>query len=70
MKTPLTVKELKKIIADWPEENRDGEPTEVWISTGIFLSSQCTSFDRLNWRTKEDGTETGDILLTPVNFDE
>ena len=36
----LTVKELKNAIKDWPEINVNGEPTEVWIETGLGLSSQ------------------------------
>ena len=64
----MTVKELKLLIQDWPEEGRDGDPTEVWITTGENLSSPCVSSDRLNVRTDESGTVSYDLLLTPSNF--
>ena len=35
----LTVKELKTIVADWPEVDHLGEPTEVWIETGYCPNS-------------------------------
>lgn len=44
----LTVAEFKKLIADWPETDIDGEPTEVWISTGVNLSSPVVEVSQLN----------------------
>lgn len=38
----LTVRELKRIIADWPEVDHMGEDTEVWMHTGLGLSSPVT----------------------------
>lgn len=43
----LTVKELKEIIADWPDEDELGELSEVWIGYD-GVSSQCFSVVRLN----------------------
>lgn len=35
----MTVRELKAVIKDWPEEAENGEPTDVWMQTGRGLSS-------------------------------
>ena len=43
----MTIKELKEIIKDWPETTKDGEPTEVWIETGLMLGSPVTNYSRL-----------------------
>jgi hypothetical protein len=64
-KTGVTVAELKKHIADWPETDAMGEPTEVWLETGRELSSPCMSIELLNHRIHEDGTETSDLLFCP-----
>lgn len=60
----LTVAELKRHIANWPEIDTSGEPTEVWIQSGDMLSRQCVAIEVLNLRTKEDGTETSDLLFS------
>lgn len=44
----LTVKKLKEIIADWPDENESGEDTEVWASDGKGTSSQVKTVWPLN----------------------
>ena len=61
-KDGLTVKELKELIKDWPEEDVYGETTEVWIQTGVCLSSPVFEVNLLNFRTC-DNTEWADILL-------
>lgn len=61
----VTVAELKKHIADWPETDAMGEPTEVWLETGYQLSSPCMSIELLNCRIRDDGTHTSDLLLCP-----
>jgi hypothetical protein len=33
----ITVKELKEILAHWPETNGRGEPTRVWIESSTNL---------------------------------
>jgi len=43
----MTVKQLKEILKDWPETKENGEPTEVWLETGLMLSSQASNFSRL-----------------------
>jgi hypothetical protein len=44
----MTVRELKAIIADWPEIDVYEEPSEVWISTGIDLTSPVIEISQLN----------------------
>lgn len=56
----MSIRELKEIIKDWPEVSDDGDPSEVWITTGINLSSQCVRFELLN---------RSDILLVPRNYE-
>ena len=61
----VTVAELKKYIADWPETNRDGEPTEVWVRDGDGYSHPCGVVYPLNVRTMDDGSKTSDLLFEP-----
>jgi hypothetical protein len=61
----VTVAELKKHIADWPETDGMGEPTEVWLETGHQLSSPCMSIELLNYRMRDDGSHTCDLLFCP-----
>lgn len=65
----MTVKQLKELIKDWPEMDRDGEPTEVWIETGKGLTSPVTMATTLNLREMDDGTETADFLLESPAFE-
>lgn len=44
----MTVRQLKNMIAEWPEEDESGEQAEVWIETGRQLSSICIATERLN----------------------
>ena len=55
----LTVRELKKFIASWPEEDYLGNPTEVWIETGFCSSSVVVCAEILNERENR-----GDLLLS------
>ena len=55
----MTVADLKRIIAEWPDEDASGEPTEVWVMTGHGLSSPVVEVCPLN-RT--------DLILTPSNY--
>ncbi len=43
----MTVKELKDILKDWPDIAENGRPTEVWLETGLMLSSQVSNYSRL-----------------------
>jgi hypothetical protein len=61
----MTIAELKAIIANWPETNQDGEPTEVWVETGNGLSSLCETLNRLNERKDRNGAIVYDLLLCP-----
>ena len=61
----VTVAELKAMIADWPEIDAMGEPTEVWLETGQNLTSPCNEVCPLNYRIREDGTPTSDLCFSP-----
>ena len=43
----MTVRALKVILKDWPDKTPNGELTEVWIETGLMLSSQVTNHSSL-----------------------
>lgn len=58
----ITVAELKQHIADWPEIDNQGLPTEVWICDN-GLSGPCRSVTPLTLRELANGSETGDLLL-------
>lgn len=63
----MTVTEFKRIVADWPEIDHTGEPTEVFMTTGRMLSSPVVEVEPLNERRSEDGTWTSDMLIhTPL----
>lgn len=49
-KVRMTVRELKEILRDWPDMTPDSEPTEVWIETGLMLSSQVSNHSPLGWQ--------------------
>lgn len=61
----VTVAELKVMIADWPETDAMGDPTEVWLETGVSLTSPCNEVCPLNYRIREDGTPTSDLCFSP-----
>ena len=44
----LTVKQLKDIIKDWPEEDHMGEDSEVFLCTGVNRSGPVTTVENLN----------------------
>lgn len=44
----LTVRELKAIIKDWPEEDEFGNESEVWIETEEGVSNIVKSVWPLN----------------------
>lgn len=60
----MTVTELKKLIKDWPETDRYGDPCEVWVCDRTGLTNQVSEVSVLNRRADED-KEWADILLTP-----
>lgn len=66
----MTVKELKALIKDWPELDRDDEPTQVWIETGRGLTSPVCVAMTLNLRQLDDGTETSDIVFESNAFEQ
>lgn len=55
----LTVKELKALIKDWPDERADGTPTEVWLSDASGYSNIAVEFSSLD--LDEDGI--GDLII-------
>jgi hypothetical protein len=60
----ITVRKLKQLIADWPEEDQYGDETEVWIQTGDHHSNQLVELCPLNHRIDEAGKEWSDIMLS------
>jgi len=46
--TGITIKELKKFLETLPEEDSNGDDTEVWIQSGRNLSSPASRLSRLN----------------------
>lgn len=68
-KNGMTVKELKDLIKDWPEEDLMGDPTEVWVETGRNLSSPVTIAGMLNHRMDDKtGKEWSDLILGATEF--
>ncbi len=59
----LTVRDLKALIADWPEETEDGSLTEVWIGQPGSTSRQAFEAWPLNMRRTEEGNVYADLLL-------
>lgn len=59
----VTVAELKRHIADWPEMDASGEPTEVWVQSGDGFSKACVAVEVLNLRGTPQG-ETSDLLFS------
>lgn len=61
----MTVAELKRLIADWPETDEHGDPCEVWLGDGHGLSSQAKEAGPLNSRESEDGSKKwADFMLS------
>ena len=63
----VTIRELKEIIADWPEQDGSGEECEVWMTTGNGTSSEVRRAWPLNVRY-HDGCKSGDLLLESDAF--
>jgi hypothetical protein len=60
----LTVAELKRLVADWPEVDEHGDPFAVWLGCGHGTSNVVTEVWPLNGRENEDGTKRwADLLL-------
>jgi len=57
----MTVKQLKKILKDWPEIKENGEPAEVWLEVGWMLNSKAVNHGRLG---------DGDLLLGIKQFED
>ena len=55
----ITVKELKDILKDWPEESTepDSSPTKVWIGTRDSRCNECVLVCKIG--------PYGDIILDP-----
>ena len=45
---PITVKELKEFLEDWPEEDEEGNPTVVWLESEIGENRPMTVMSRIN----------------------
>ncbi len=67
----MTVKELKKIIEGWPEENVQGEPSGVWIEIGRTLSNRVIFVGQLNGTDmlfKVNAYETKELIGSPLRL--
>lgn len=64
----ITVRKLKELTADWPEEDQYGDETEVWLSTGAHTTSPLVEICPLNKRSSEDGKEWSDLALTSAYY--
>jgi len=63
-KNGMTVSDLKKIMSEWPENDDDGEPCEVWICDDKGLSNQVRTATPLNMRRSKNGEKVwADLLL-------
>lgn len=61
--TGMTVIDLKRILADWPETNEYGEPSEVWLTNGSGVSNQAKAIIPLGIRYH--GNEvSADLMLS------
>ena len=61
----MTVAELKRLIADWPETDEYGDPCEVWLGDGNGLSNQAKEASPLNMRESEGGEKKwADLILS------
>ncbi len=59
----MTIKELKEVLKDWPDELVDGSDAEVWMETGPGVSSPVLSVCPLNCRQDESGFWRADLLV-------
>lgn len=44
----MTVRQLKRIVKDLPEQDGNGEEAEAWVMVGPTSSSPITSVSQLN----------------------
>ena len=60
----MTVADLKRIVAEWPETAEDGEPCKVWLSDVSGTSNPVHEARPLDKRQSQDGTRHwADLLL-------
>jgi hypothetical protein len=59
----MTVKQLKTLLLTWPDENDNGDPTEVWIGSPDGTSNQAKSVWPLDIREQSNGTKCADLLI-------
>jgi len=59
----MTVRQLKDLIRDWPEDDINGEPTEVWVDNKDGTSRPVFAVWPLNLRKGHDGVDKADVLL-------
>ena len=61
--TGMTVIDLKRLVADWPETNEYGEPSEVWLTNGNGVFNQAKAIIPLGIRYR--GSEvSADLMLS------
>lgn len=64
----LTVPELRALLARWPDCDAYGEPNEVFVETGLGVSSQVTAIWPLN-RREENGKQWADMWIASDAFE-
>lgn len=57
-----TIRELKDLLADWPETDVDGEPTEVYSENADGNTVPGATLWTLNYR-EIDGRKQADLLI-------
>ena len=57
------MKQLKETILNWPELDRDDEPSQVWIGSGKNTSRPAFEICILNLRELDEGGRTADLLI-------
>ena len=60
----MTVTELKDIIKNWPETDKNGDPCQVWIGNEKCTSDEARSAWPLNVKTTKSGSSTYDMLIS------
>jgi len=47
-RTVMTVKQFKEVVSQWPELDSNGEPSEVFMTSGCFASTPVVEVLPLN----------------------
>jgi len=67
----LTVKELKQLILNWPEEYPNGDSTFIWVNcekNKDTYSGKCTFLTKLNVVVDSNGDEIAGICFSTNGY--